>query len=101
MGTSKPITIMKYTFQLLCSLVLAITQYNLTNAQGTELFEGATPGATSFTNNGKTFNLATNAPAFLSLILLAWVMVHPTGSYTLTTRTGLFHPFRFHLERLK
>jgi len=55
---------MKYTFQLLCSLVLAITQYNLTNAQGTELFEGATPGATSFTNNGKTFNLATNAPAF-------------------------------------
>lgn len=64
MGNSKPITIMKYTFQLLCSLVLAITQYNVTNAQGTELFEGATPGATSFTNNGKTFNLTTNAPAF-------------------------------------
>ncbi len=64
MDTSKPITIMKYTFQLLCSLVLAITQYNLTNAQGTETFEAATVGATSFTNNGKTFNLATNAPAF-------------------------------------
>lgn len=55
---------MKYIFQLLCSLLLVITQGNTIYAQGTELFEGATPGATSFTNNGKTFNLTTNAPAF-------------------------------------
>ncbi|WP_114793158.1 hypothetical protein U0035_02980 [Niabella yanshanensis] len=55
---------MKYTFQLLCSLVLLIAPYHFTNAQGTETFEMATVGATSFTNNGQTFNLTTNAPAF-------------------------------------